>query len=98
MDSEVAGEYLQALAHEQRRDLLRELRAEGETTLSEFATTRTPPLETELHHRHVPRLVDAGLVEYDADSGTIRTGENFDDVVVLLEAVDELLGSGGPTE
>lgn len=32
----------------------------------------------ELHHRHLPVLDDAGIIEYDADNGAV-TLEDFDD-------------------
>lgn len=33
---------------------------------------RPDRVEVELHHRTIPRLSDAGLVDYDARNGTVR--------------------------
>lgn len=36
------------------------------------------PLALELHHRHLPKLVDAGVVEWDRDAGTVTRGPTFE--------------------
>ena len=33
----------------------------------------------ELYHRHVPKLADAGLVEFDADRRMVRLANEFED-------------------
>jgi kynureninase len=38
-----------------------------------------------LHHSHLPKLEDAGVIRHDRDDGTIRQGPNFTDVVDHLE-------------
>lgn len=43
----------------------------------------------ELHHRHLPMLGDAGVVSYDAETGTVRRGEHFREVYSLLQALDD---------
>lgn len=78
---------LSILAHPQRRDVLSVLRAASDhtATLDECVTyvvrqeekrTGTRPghdlVEASLHHVHVPKLVDAGIVEYDARSQEMR--------------------------
>lgn len=40
-----------------------------------------------LYHHHLPRLDDAGVVEYDADEGTVRPGVNFTPLVHVVERV-----------
>lgn len=52
-------------------DLIRFLDTEGQTTGAERAGTPAQ-LETELHHRHFPKLEEQGLIEYDIRSGHIR--------------------------
>jgi DNA-binding transcriptional ArsR family regulator len=44
-----------------------------------------------LRQSHLPRLAEAGVVEYDRDRGTVRATPLFDTVVRPLEAVTERL-------
>lgn len=75
------------LAHRQRRELLRYLVETSDPTVTvdecvdhlvDRADERTgerpdgDQVERILHHVHVPRLVDAGVAEYDARSREIR--------------------------
>jgi DNA-binding transcriptional ArsR family regulator len=52
-------------------DLIRHLDTQEQTTGEEEATTPAQ-IETDLHHRHFPKLEEQGLVEYDLRSGQIR--------------------------
>lgn len=44
--------------------------------------------EIALYHVHLPRLDDAGFIQWDADERTIEKGEQFDEVRPLLDLVD----------
>ncbi|WP_135830388.1 DUF7344 domain-containing protein [Halorussus halobius] len=56
-------------------------RAEAETvTPGEREAVRI-----DLHHVHLPRLVDAGVVDYDRDAGVARLGEPSDLLVTVLD-------------
>lgn len=50
----------------------------------------------ELYHWHLPRLVEAGYIEWDSDTHTIQRRPNFDEIVPLLDLItdyeDELIG------
>jgi predicted transcriptional regulator len=95
MDGGVVDECLEALAHEQRRELLRAVRDTDDVVLSEFVRDQdreAQSVETELVHRHIPKLTDLGLITYD-DTETIMEGERFDDVRPLLDTIDQILGS-----
>ncbi|WP_226022889.1 DUF7344 domain-containing protein [Halomicrobium salinisoli] len=69
-DDVVAG-----LADQRRRDALVVLESEGELSrdrLAEVLAARDPDeLALQLHHVHLPKLDDAGLVDYDPDAGTV---------------------------
>lgn len=43
--------------------------------------------EVELYHNHLPRLRDAGFIEWDRDSGTITRGPRFDEIEPLLTLI-----------
>ena len=42
-------------------------------------------LRMHMRHKHLPKLEDAELIEWDRDTNTIRTGPRFDDIRPLLE-------------
>ena len=101
LDAENLDEVLSALSHEHRRIALTVLR-DGETTMSRTAIAeeilRRETVETDsdpesvdeiavsLHHSHLPNLADAGLVEYERETGrTAYTGHP------TLEAVFEIV-------
>lgn len=51
-----------------------------------------------LVHNHLPRLADADIVEYDARSGDVVRGTEFEDVRSVVERVRELDDEGEVTE
>lgn len=90
------------LANRRRRLLLRVLR-EASTPLSTAEVAeRIVERECEnpstgdrravylaLHHDHLPRLDDAGVITYGEDEGAVAPAVNFDTVVRVLEGVTE---------
>ncbi|WP_340100320.1 DUF7344 domain-containing protein [Salinibaculum salinum] len=46
--------------------------------------------QVELYHVHLPKLADAGYIEWDADTHTIRRGPTFDEIAPLLRLMAEL--------
>lgn len=91
---------LELLADPQRRTVLRHLRETGECDVAELieaiatdggtTASHRPSHETvsavELHHSHLPRLADAGIVEYDRTAGVVRY-RGTDRLEALLRAV-----------
>jgi DNA-binding transcriptional ArsR family regulator len=82
----------EALASEMRQTAIELLRADGETTVSQLATELardTEASETDvtvaLHHRHLPKLVDLGVVSMGPDGEQVTfeglpvSVENWDD-------------------
>lgn len=45
-------------------------------------------LRLELIHRHLPRMAEAGFVEWDRDPLRVRRGPRFDEVAAVLGAID----------
>lgn len=44
-------------------------------------------LRTELRHRHLPKLADAGYVRWDADRLAVQRGPEFAEVAVVWETI-----------
>lgn len=82
------SQFYQALTSPHRRRLLFYLLENKESTVEELASvlsgweaTTTGTMQTsadrsairfQLLHNHLPRLADAGLIEYDAQAGTVQ--------------------------
>jgi hypothetical protein len=89
-------DYLRLLADEQKRRLLRDLlEADGDPVSVE---TDDPDERARRHHIHLPKLSDAGLIDWDPRDDLIVRGPAFDEVVPLLEAIDDLRGSDGGSD
>lgn len=78
------------LSHPQRRRMLRFLYIDGNRSTDfdtliiamtrelELDTVERSTLEMETHHRHLPKLSDYDVIEYDTTTGRIRyTGNAF---------------------
>lgn len=85
--SDQYSEVLNALADTQRRRIILYLQEEGPASQNEIAQqlvtwkhgrpydevsdTAIERVKIELHHKHLPQLEDAGLIEYDRRSKTL---------------------------
>jgi hypothetical protein len=78
--------YLRLLADEENRRLLRSL-SESDDPVS--TASDDPKVRARLHHIHLPKLVDAGLVDWDPRGDIVVRGPAFDEIVPLLEAIDD---------
>jgi hypothetical protein len=84
----------ECLRHPACRRVLRALpshspRGEAEVPRSEADTTEADDVAIELHHVHLPKLAEAGYIEWDPATATIRRGPNFDEIAPLLDAVGD---------
>ena len=44
--------------------------------------------EVRLRHNHLPKLEQAGYIEWDRDTGSISEGPNFDEIKPILELLE----------
>ncbi|WP_394741543.1 DUF7344 domain-containing protein [Natronococcus roseus] len=91
-------------AHPTRRRLLRVLRTRSETTLEAVAAelvgtedddrrAKRTRLEVALYHWHLPKMADLDVIEYDRESGRIRTNEGTRAAWRLLRVREERVRS-----
>lgn len=87
-DGKILSRYLEALARPRRRYVLYYLyEHDGGTVLelskyvlsleehrpmSEVSEEECESIQTELHHNHLPRLAEDGLISYDQRTGDVR--------------------------
>lgn len=79
-----------ALAHEQRRQLLFSLlehNPQNPANLSAPSEDSSEPAEEAIsrHHVHLPKLVDYGYIEWNRDADIVTKGPRFDEIRPLLE-------------
>ena len=60
---------------------------ENDAERDEVPPDRTEAIRAELHHNHLPKLADAGLVAYDAETRTV-TPTRVEELSPLIEASD----------
>lgn len=89
-------EALTALSHATRRRILVELLTDNPRRQQEFETVAFGPGDADeeivtarLHHTHLPKLDEAGFIEWERETGTITRGEKFEVVRSLLELMDD---------
>lgn len=93
---------LRMLADQERRLIVDRLAGERtETTVERLATALDdaaaavpsdgprPEPRVQLHHRHLPALAQADVVQYDASQGVVRRGHAFEAVCSLLDTIDD---------
>lgn len=95
--SELLDRVLAVLQDRRRREIIAALRESDQRTMTtdelvnrlvERETGRLDSPKLTLHHRHLPMLDDAGLVEFDPRSNTLRY-HGDDDVEQWLDRLDE---------
>jgi predicted transcriptional regulator len=78
---------LRLLANQQRRDLLRSL-SDGPCRVAAAADDSAERVS--LHHIHLPKLAEAGVVDWSPDADVVERGAEFERVAPLLETIDEM--------
>lgn len=63
--------------------------ADGEGASDVDASGGTDALEIDLHHRHLPKMAAAGVIEYDPRTGEVETTDATDRVYAILAAARE---------
>ncbi|MFC6989124.1 hypothetical protein ACFQJD_11155 [Haloplanus sp. GCM10025708] len=72
------------------RDLSQQIAAwENDVDASELNYKQRKRVYTSLHQTHLPKLDDAGVVDYDQDRGTIELAERAAELDIYLEVVSE---------
>lgn len=82
----------ECLADRRRREVVAQLRDREAASLGELAENadgRDERLALELHHRHLPKLADAGLVEYDPDDRAVSSTDRTPAAAVVARTVEQ---------
>lgn len=82
---------LESLASRHRRVILLMLKqgtVRTETDVMVRGRTETNEEEIALTHNHLPKLAEAGYIEWDRDTGEISKGPRFDEIEPLLDLIE----------
>jgi len=84
-------ELFEVLSKPPRRRILTALAAANPTNEAEFVPRdftgdeRGEDILMRLHHTHLPKLDEAGFIEWNPDSKTITRGPRFDEIAPLVK-------------
>jgi predicted transcriptional regulator len=87
--------FLDALANKYRRRLLLALlehnpQSDEDPQIPDDVAITDEDLDDlmmQMPHVHLPKLEEAGLIEWDRDTNAVRKGTNFDEIRPLLELI-----------
>ncbi|MEF8936798.1 DUF7344 domain-containing protein [Halovenus amylolytica] len=80
---------LETLADRQRRVVLLLLKRGAVENEADLLFRSKDETKAALVHNHLPKLEEAGYIEWDRESGTIERGPEFDEIEPLLELIEE---------
>ncbi|WP_236035682.1 DUF7344 domain-containing protein [Haloarcula rubra] len=60
----------------------------GEGPMNSDANGSVENRGIELHHVHLPMLQEANVIDYDADQSIVCRGQEFQNILSLLEVID----------
>lgn len=90
------NQVFRALSHPTRRRVLAAITIDDTRRVDEFETAAFVPdghsvrtVSMELHHSHLPRLDEAGLIDWNDEAGTVTRGEHFAETRAVLEVLDD---------
>ena len=91
-NTDALDESLVVLSHPYRRRILSRLHEQNPRDEAEFAAEELTDdadendrLLLEIHHRHLPKLAEAGFIDWDREESVITRGPRFDEIVPLIE-------------
>lgn len=61
----------------------------SQASITEVSADVLTQVQISLHHVHLPKMTEAGLIEYDPESGIVEPTEQFDQVKPQLSALIE---------
>lgn len=80
---------LETVADRQRRVVLLLLKRGAVEDERDLLFRSKDETKAALVHNHLPKLEEAGYIEWDRESGTIEKGPEFDEIEPLLELIEE---------
>jgi len=82
---------LDALSARHRRLILLELRAGRAEHVTDVVLRdgERDSARLELEHNHLPRLTEAGYVEWDRETGELSRGQNFEEIAPILTLLED---------
>jgi hypothetical protein len=85
---------LHSLAEKDRREILLALLEDQSVSVDAAVSSTDEPnqgsaVTVGLHHQHLPRLEDMGLIEWDREASAVERGPRFEEFRPLLETLDE---------
>ncbi|WP_336339008.1 DUF7344 domain-containing protein [Haloarcula brevis] len=94
------SELFEMLSHTYRRRILMavahhnpnsedDITSEGVTDEDENDDEALNHLSTEFYHVHLPKLADAGLINWNRDTGVITRGPRFEEIEPLLTLMQD---------
>jgi hypothetical protein len=90
------SEKFDILSHPLRRRLLVALIDHNPQDDDDFATDSMSDdgenlelFEQEMYHNHLPKLEEAGFIDWDRDSGTITRGPRFEEIEPLIKLMND---------
>jgi predicted transcriptional regulator len=102
--SEPINRLFGVLSHPHRRRILRTIAEANPRQIDEFTPEEfgadgrdLDRFRLELYHVHLPKLADAGYIDWDRSAGTVCRGPNYEEIEptldLLLDHEEDLPGS-----